>query len=107
MAMALADLIRVGELRRLKLCAAPDCTAAVMDLSRNRSRIFCDTGNCGNRVHVAAYRERRAQASHSIVEKRRESSVSDVGDVAAGRCLGVSHSGRRDVIVCGPGGGGG
>jgi predicted RNA-binding Zn ribbon-like protein len=60
MAMALADLIRVGELRRLKLCAAPDCTAAVMDLSRNRSRIFCDTGNCGNRLHVAAYRERRA-----------------------------------------------
>ena len=59
--MALADLIRVGELRRLKICAAPDCTAAVMDLSRNRSRIFCDTGNCGNRQHVAAYRERRAR----------------------------------------------
>jgi predicted RNA-binding Zn ribbon-like protein len=61
MAMALADLIRVGELRRLKICAAPDCDAAVMDLSRNRSRIFCDTGNCGNRQHVAAYRERRAK----------------------------------------------
>ena len=59
MAMALADLIRAGELRRLKLCAAPDCTAVVMDLSRNRSRIFCDTGNCGNRQHVAAYRERQ------------------------------------------------
>jgi predicted RNA-binding Zn ribbon-like protein len=59
--MALADLIRVGELRRLKICAAPDCNAAVMDLSRNRSRIFCDTGNCGNRQHVAAYRERRAR----------------------------------------------
>jgi predicted RNA-binding Zn ribbon-like protein len=60
MAMALADLIRAGELRRLKICAAPDCRAAVMDLSRNRSRIFCDTGNCGNRQHVAAYRQRRA-----------------------------------------------
>jgi predicted RNA-binding Zn ribbon-like protein len=58
MAMAMADLIRVGELRRLKLCGGPDCTAVVMDLSRNRSRIFCDTGNCGNRQHVAAYRER-------------------------------------------------
>jgi predicted RNA-binding Zn ribbon-like protein len=58
MAMALADLIRVGELRRLKICAAPDCDAVVMDLSRNRSRIFCDTGNCANRQHVAAYRER-------------------------------------------------
>jgi predicted RNA-binding Zn ribbon-like protein len=60
MAMALADLIRIGELRRLKICAAPDCEAVVLDLSRNRSRIFCDTGNCGNRQHVAAYRQRRA-----------------------------------------------
>lgn len=59
MAMALADLIRAGELRRLKSCAAPDCDAVVMDLSRNRSRIFCGTGNCANRQHVAAYRERR------------------------------------------------
>ena len=59
MAMALADLIRAGELRRLKICAAPDCRAVLIDLSRNRSRMFCDTGNCGNRQHVAAYRERR------------------------------------------------
>jgi predicted RNA-binding Zn ribbon-like protein len=63
MAMALADLVRVGELRRLKICAAPDCDAALMDLSRNRSRIFCDTGNCGNRQHVAAYRERRVNSA--------------------------------------------
>jgi predicted RNA-binding Zn ribbon-like protein len=60
-AMALADVIRSGELRRLKICAAPDCSAVLMDLSRNRSRLFCDTGNCGNRQHVAAYRERRAK----------------------------------------------
>jgi predicted RNA-binding Zn ribbon-like protein len=58
-AMALADLIRGGELRRLKICAAPDCEAVLTDLSRNRSRIFCDTGNCGNRQHVAAYRQRQ------------------------------------------------
>lgn len=61
MAMALADLIRAGELRRLKVCAAPDCGAVLVDLSRNRSGKFCDTGNCGNRQHVAAYRERRAK----------------------------------------------
>ncbi|EHB58321.1 protein of unknown function DUF1470 [Mycolicibacterium rhodesiae JS60] len=61
MAMSLADLVRSGELRRLKICAAPDCHAVLIDLSRNRSRIFCDTGNCGNRQHVAAYRERRSK----------------------------------------------
>lgn len=61
MAMALADLVRAGELRRLKICAASDCEAVLMDLSRNRSGKFCDTGNCGNRQHVAAYRQRRAK----------------------------------------------
>lgn len=66
MAMALADLIRAGELRRLKRCAAPDCPAVLVDLSRNRSRMFCDTGNCGNRQHVAAYRQRR---SHSHADE--------------------------------------
>lgn len=66
MAMALADLIRAGELRRLKICAAPDCEAVLTDLSRNRSRMFCDTGNCGNRQHVAAYRERRAKESDDV-----------------------------------------
>lgn len=60
MAMAMADLIRAGELRRLKTCAAADCQAVLVDMSRNRSRMFCDTGNCGNRQHVAVYRERRA-----------------------------------------------
>ena len=61
MAMALADLVRTGELRRLKTCAAPGCDAVLIDLSRNRSRMFCDTGNCANRQHVAAYRERRSK----------------------------------------------
>lgn len=60
-AMAFADLIRGGELRRLKICAAPDCEAVLIDLSRNRSRMFCDTGNCGNRQHVAAYRQRQRE----------------------------------------------
>ena len=34
MAMALADLIRAGELRRLKVCAAPDCGAVLVDTDR-------------------------------------------------------------------------
>jgi len=57
--MALADMIRSGELDRLRICAAKDCDAVLVDLTRNRSRIYCDTGNCGNRQHVAAYRARR------------------------------------------------
>ena len=68
MAMSLADLIRAGELRRLKTCEAPDCDAVLVDLSRNRSRMFCDTGNCGNRQHVAAYRERRSKEADEPVD---------------------------------------
>ena len=59
-AMAFVDLVRSDELARLRTCAAPDCDAVLVDLSRNRSKRFCDTGNCGNRQHVAAYRARRA-----------------------------------------------
>jgi predicted RNA-binding Zn ribbon-like protein len=59
-AMAFADLIRADDLGRLRHCAAPDCADVLVDLSRNRSKRYCDTGNCGNRLHVAAYRARHA-----------------------------------------------
>ena len=59
-AMAVADVIRSKERERLKVCAASDCRAVVLDLSKNRSRRYCDTGNCGNRAHVAAYRRRKS-----------------------------------------------
>lgn len=59
-AMALADVIRGKEMDRMRTCEAEDCDAAVLDLSRNRSKRYCDTGNCANRAHVAAYRARQA-----------------------------------------------
>jgi predicted RNA-binding Zn ribbon-like protein len=59
-AMSVVDLVRGDDLSRLRRCAAEDCDAVLVDLSRNRSMRFCDTGNCANRAHVAAYRARRA-----------------------------------------------
>ncbi|WLQ07998.1 CGNR zinc finger domain-containing protein [Arthrobacter oryzae] len=59
-AMALVDVIRSKEMDRMLVCAAEDCDAVVLDLSRNRSKRYCDTGNCANRAHVAAYRARKA-----------------------------------------------
>jgi predicted RNA-binding Zn ribbon-like protein len=35
----------------------------VVDLSRNKSKRFCATGNCGNRANVAAYRARKRSAA--------------------------------------------
>lgn len=61
-AMALADVIRSKEMDRMRTCESEDCNAVVLDLSRNRSRRYCDTGNCANRAHVAAYRARQAAA---------------------------------------------
>ncbi len=57
--MALAHVISVGERDRLRTCEAPDCEQVLVDLSRNRSKRYCDARTCGNRMHVAAYRERR------------------------------------------------
>lgn len=56
-AMAFSDVLRGGELDRLKTCAGDHCEDVVVDLSRNRSRRFCESG-CGNRENVRAYRDR-------------------------------------------------
>ncbi|SEG73191.1 Putative stress-induced transcription regulator [Actinacidiphila yanglinensis] len=60
--MAVAFLVITGERERLRRCEAPTCRRAFVDLSRNRSRRYCDSRTCGNRLHVAAYRARRREA---------------------------------------------
>jgi predicted RNA-binding Zn ribbon-like protein len=61
--MALVFLAVAGERERLRRCAAPGCGRAFVDLSRNRSRRYCSSRTCGNRLHVAAYRARRRAPS--------------------------------------------
>jgi predicted RNA-binding Zn ribbon-like protein len=60
-AMAFVDVVRGGQLDRLRICDYPGCGNVVVDLSKNRSRRFCDAG-CGNRAAVNAYRARKAGA---------------------------------------------
>lgn len=60
-AMALVDVIRSGETERMAVCAADDCDNVLVDLSRNRSRRYCDAG-CTNRMAAQAYRARRNKA---------------------------------------------
>ena len=62
-AMALVDLVRSGNVDRLKTCAADDCESVYVDFSKNGSKRYCDTGNCGNRMNVIAYRRRKAEES--------------------------------------------
>jgi hypothetical protein len=63
LAMGLAELVVADETERVRTCAADPCRNVFVDLSRNRSRRYCDSRTCGNRLHVAAYRARRSAAS--------------------------------------------
>jgi predicted RNA-binding Zn ribbon-like protein len=58
-AMAFVDVVRSRELSRLRICDYPSCDNVLVDLSKNRSKRFCDAG-CGNRAAVEAYRARKA-----------------------------------------------
>lgn len=59
-AAAISHLVVAEETGRLRICRGDDCQAAIVDLTRNRSKLFCDFGNCANRAHVRAYRARQA-----------------------------------------------
>ena len=63
-AMAFSDVIRTGQLDRLRVCAAEHCDDVHVDLSKNRSRRFSSVA-CANRTNVAAYRL-RARAGQSV-----------------------------------------
>jgi predicted RNA-binding Zn ribbon-like protein len=64
-AMALTDVIRADELSRLRSCDYPGCGNVVVDLSKNRSRRYCERG-CGNRAAVAAYRARKVETAAGV-----------------------------------------
>lgn len=58
-AMAMVDVVRADELGRMRICANDDCNDVLVDLSRNRSKRYCDL-TCSNRAAVRAYRSRGA-----------------------------------------------
>jgi predicted RNA-binding Zn ribbon-like protein len=60
-ALAFADVIRMDEGGRLRVCDADDCDGLLVDLSRNGSKRFCSI-RCGNRMNMVAYRERAVEA---------------------------------------------
>ena len=56
--MAFVDVVRQKQLRRVRLCGAKDCDDVLVDLSKNRSRVYC-SATCSSRVNVAAFRARQ------------------------------------------------
>ncbi|GAA1140231.1 CGNR zinc finger domain-containing protein [Nesterenkonia lutea] len=59
-ATSIQHLVVREETARMRTCRGESCEAVIIDLTRNRSRLFCDFGNCANRAHVRAYRARQA-----------------------------------------------
>jgi len=59
-ARSAADLLTSGELDRVKVCDAHDCGWFFVDVSRNKSRRWCDMAGCGNRDKARRYRERHS-----------------------------------------------
>lgn len=53
------ELLTAKALNRLRECAADDCSFLFVDMSRNRSRCWCDMEDCGNRSKAKRHYERR------------------------------------------------
>ncbi len=51
-----------GTWPRLKVCPAEDCLFVFYDHSKNRSGVWCQMGECGNRAKARRYRARHPSA---------------------------------------------
>jgi len=56
---AVYQLTLTGEIERYKACRS--CNYPFFDVSKNRSRVWCDMAGCGSREKSQAYRERKAK----------------------------------------------
>jgi len=57
---AAATLLVSDQIGRVQACAADDCGWLFLDMSRNRSRRWCDMADCGNRAKARRFKERHA-----------------------------------------------
>ncbi|WP_433605054.1 CGNR zinc finger domain-containing protein [Dactylosporangium sp. CA-139114] len=60
LALAVAELLRRPDLSALRRCDGEGCGWLFLDTTRNHSRRWCDSADCGNRARVRAYSRRRA-----------------------------------------------
>jgi predicted RNA-binding Zn ribbon-like protein len=70
LALSAANLLTAKELQIVRECAAADCSWLFLDMTRNRSRRWCDMKVCGNRAKARRHYARQKQAA--IVYPSRE-----------------------------------
>lgn len=68
-----ADLLVASEIKRVKSCADTECGWLFLDVSRNRSRRWCDMSDCGNRAKASRFykRKRSGRSDNSIKQSSR------------------------------------
>jgi predicted RNA-binding Zn ribbon-like protein len=59
-ALATVNLLCGERLARLKMCPQEDCHWFFLDMTKNRSRRWCDMASCGNRAKATQHRRRHA-----------------------------------------------
>ncbi|KAA2236317.1 CGNR zinc finger domain-containing protein [Salinarimonas soli] len=59
-ALSAVGILREGDLSRLKQCGGEHCGWVFFDLTKNRSRRWCDMAVCGNRTKARRHRQRQA-----------------------------------------------
>jgi predicted RNA-binding Zn ribbon-like protein len=53
------DILGSDEVKKVKACADPACGWLFIDISRNRSRRWCDMKDCGNRAKAGRFYKRK------------------------------------------------
>ena len=64
-AASASDLLCRGDLALVKRCANRACGAFFYDTSKNHTRRWCSTTECGNRMRVAAHYRRSRKSIHA------------------------------------------
>jgi predicted RNA-binding Zn ribbon-like protein len=64
-ALSAESYFTTGDLTRLHSCPGEDCGWLFEDQTRNRSRQWCDMGDCGNVAKVRRFRSRQARKTRA------------------------------------------
>jgi len=72
-----ADLLVSEEVRQVKKCADPICGWLFLDISRNRSRRWCDMADCGNRAKASRFYKKNKDSNTVSSSSKERSALSE------------------------------
>jgi predicted RNA-binding Zn ribbon-like protein len=71
LALQTLQFLTSDDVRLVNVCAGDDCGWVFLDRSRNRTRRWCSTADCGSRNRVRRYNARRTQGPDGEVSAAR------------------------------------